>query len=676
MPDAFSYIFRFCCDPGFNDVPELEALPRFVKEARIDDVMVFANVEEINTGHMQEAEQEIFLKLMREVQELLRPLGVTMSVNHWHTLMHTDLGKHLREGQNFRKMVDPLGNAAELCVCPLDGEWRQYIADVYARYAAIHPEFLWVEDDFRLHNHEPLVWGGCFCGEHMRRYSERAGKPLTREEFVAGVLAPGGVHPYRKIWLDVARETMVETARVIGDVVHAVSPGTRVGLMSSVPAIHAAEGRDWGGVLRGLAAGNPPVNRVHLPTYCETAPGEYQMKFNAVSMQTRAMVPPETELYPELENFPYSRFVKSKRFTRFQLLSALPLNLAGMTIDLYDLNGNGIVWEEGYQDTLCEVKDYLNRLTESGVFRTPAGGVEVLYSPDSSYTLHTRAGRQMEELYPAETFFASLLPAYGIPFRFCADPGLTGKLVAVSGQYFRNLDAAQLRHLFAHNFVLMDGDAAAVLFELGLGELAGIESVEWMPQNGGDFTFEEVSNGREYCGRRRARASAVILSSDAVAVGYAPGAEPMTRLCDSYRSVRAPGLTRFGNAAVFPFGHFAPPPELPPRMFLTSVRQQLFQDLLLHAGGGLDIPPIVLGEPYLNPYYYPTARGFALYLVNAAADACPEVRLAVGSRTVTRVRAVDSETNRERELPFTRNDGVLTLPLAIGGLESALVWVE
>ena len=54
-------------------------------------------------------------------------------------------------------------------------------------------------------------------------------------------------------------------------------------------------------------------------------------------MLTRAMLPSETEVYPELENFPFSLFSKSRRFTRFQLLSALPLDLAGITIDLYDL---------------------------------------------------------------------------------------------------------------------------------------------------------------------------------------------------------------------------------------------------------------------------------------------------------------------------------------------------
>ena len=327
MSDPFRYIFRFCCDPGFNDEAELQALKRYVREARIDDVAVFANVQELNTGHMTREEQDVYLRLMERVRDLLSGMGVTFSINHWHSVMHADLGKRMDPAMDFRPMVDVEGNEAALCVCPLCEKWQRHIAGLYARYAQLEPSILWVEDDFRLHNHAPLVWGGCFCEEHMRLYSERAGKALTREEFLRGVLRPGPPHPYRKIWLDVSRETMLSAARAIGQAVRQASATTKVGLMSSVPHVHAAEGRDWHALLRALAAGLPPVDRIHLPGYQEQAPGAYLAGLNRVALLNRAFLPRETEVYPELENFPYSLFSKSRRFTRFQLLSALVLNL-------------------------------------------------------------------------------------------------------------------------------------------------------------------------------------------------------------------------------------------------------------------------------------------------------------------------------------------------------------
>lgn len=144
MQDTFRYCFRFCCDPGFNDEVETEHLLRFCEAARVDDVMVFVNVQELNTGHLDVAEQERYLALLRRLSPLLSARGITLSVNHWHTLMHADLGKSFRPDQPFRAMVDARGTAATLCVCPLCGAWQTYIGEVYARYAALHPDTVWL----------------------------------------------------------------------------------------------------------------------------------------------------------------------------------------------------------------------------------------------------------------------------------------------------------------------------------------------------------------------------------------------------------------------------------------------------------------------------------------------------------------------------------------------------
>ena len=674
MKDPFAYIFRFCCDPGFNDQAELAALDRFVDEALVDDVAVFANVEELNTGHMGREEQDLYLALMTRVRDLLAGRGISFSVNQWHSVMHADLGKRLGEEQPFRPMVDAHGRAASLCVCPLCAEWQRYIARLYARYAMLGPSIVWVEDDFRLHNHEPLDWGGCFCEEHMKLYSQRAGKPLTREEFVAGVLQPGEPHPYRKIWLDVSRETMLSAARAIGRAVRAVSPRVQVGLMSSTPHAHAAEGRDWYALLRELAQGLAPVDRIHLPGYQETAPGQYMQGFNMVSMLNRALLPPETRVYPELENYPFSRYSKSRRFTRFQLLSALALAPDGITIDLYDLNGNGIVWEEGYQTTLRATKPYLNALTEGGLLRGKRLGVQVLCCPDSAYTLHTDAGVSMEELYPKEGFWGGLLPAMGIPCAYCTDPAaLRGQVVAAAGQVLRNWSDEVLEGLFRDNFLLLTGDAAQVLCERGLGRLAGLESVRWMRQNQGEYAFEQVTNGKEYAGRPRARASAVISCSDAVAATYRPDAElfEYTALYDSFRQRAAAGqVVVNGRALVYPFGNFESPVQIPP-MLLNTVRAEILQDVLRAAGLEL---PMVENSPYLEPYCFADeAGGTALYLVNAATDPVDCVRLAglpAGPLTVWR-----SEKGGEAERVFVRHTKTgAAVDLPLNSMETMLLY--
>ena len=673
MNDRFQISFRFCMDPGFREEEDLKLLLRFVREARVDDVMVFVNVEELNTGHTTPEEQERYKELIARIKGLLTPENATVSVNPWHTVMHADLGKFLRPGQDFRLMTDPDGREATLCVCPMDEKWQAYIEALYRNFAGLHPNLLWVEDDFRFHNHEPLRWGGCFCKEHMALYSQMAGRPLTREEFLEGVLAPGPVHPYRKIWLDACRKTLVDLAVRIGKGAREASEAARMGLMSSAPHVHAAEGRDWRGLLTGLSAGKIPVNRIHLPGYTEPTPSTYMMHFNSVSMMNRAFVPKETEIYPELENFPYSRFNKSLRFTRFQLLSAMPLNMTGITADLFDLNGNGIVWEEGYQTVLKETRTYLDRLTRLGVFKGRAGGVRVLVSPDSSYTLYTREGKAMEELYPHEAFFGSWLPALGIPFAYTTDPDLEGVTAAVSGQYLRNLTKSQIEKLFSNNFILLNGDAAFTLYEMGLGGLAHIRDARWMPQNTGLYAYEQATGEGTCCGVTKARASALISLSDALHIDYGEDARCLSVLYDSFRRPAAPGLTlASGQALILPFGRFVHPLDIP-RMLLTSVRQALMQNALTTFARNFECPPVLLGHPYVNPYYYPGEDGFYLYLVNASTDDCSRFVLDAGMANTRRIEAMLPDRVDTVSLPFESKGSELAFELNLKGMDAALL---
>lgn len=94
-----------------------------------------------------------------------------------------------------------------------------------------------------------------------------------------------------------------------------------------------------------------------------------------------------------------------------------------MTIDLFDLNGSGIVFSDGYQQMLRAVKPFLTAVNAMGVFALPKRGVCVMTSEDSAYTLQTAHGADMEELYPHEVYFAGLLNAMGIAYQYCTDPG-------------------------------------------------------------------------------------------------------------------------------------------------------------------------------------------------------------------------------------------------------------
>ena len=623
MDNAYHYSLRYTIAPGFHEEERLDALLQFCQNADIDDVMLFLNAGELNRGHLTVEVSLPWLALARRVKERLAERHMTLSLNPWVTLLHGDCGRALSPGLSFQRMVDPFGREAECVACPLDASFQSNLTEVFQAYASVRPYAIWIEDDFRLHNHQPLSWGGCFCPLHMERYSALAGRKLTREEFVRGLLSPGAPHPYRKIWLDVSRDTLVGLARKIGEAIHRVSPGCRVGLMSSAPYVHCAEGRDWEALLEGLAGDTPLLNRPNLPSYVENTSQQYLCDFNSISHLSRAFVPEHTLIEPELEDYPFTRFAKSRAFVQFQVELASTLCPAGMTISLHDVMGNGELEGENFDLALGEIKPFLSRLKALDLSPKDQKGIRILADPASSSTLHTPQGRSMEELYPNEHPWSSLFSAYSIAHGFCTDPAQAGEVVAVSGQYFRNLPDETIRTLFENNFVILDGAAVSILFERGLGELLGIKELRFERQDSGKQAYEQVLH-RTCCGIAEARLSAQASVGNYVNITYhgeitvesvlkSPAGEPV-----------GPGMAVGAHFCILPYelrtdtiqGH------------LNPIRQKLLFQILQEQTAAA-CPSYAENGPYIGVYDYERDGRRILLVANASRDDVKSLRINV-----------------------------------------------
>lgn len=623
MNSLFSYILRVCIQPGHREEEKIKDLLRFCSEGLIDDVMFFIDCEDLNQGHITKEELEPWLDLIGRVKKQLDPMGITTSINPWITLNHADRGRRLKEGQDFQLMVDPYGNKSSACACPLSQEWKTYIIEMYALYASLDPYMLWIEDDFRFHNHAPLEWGGCFCENHMKLYSQKAGKVLSREEFIKGVWQTGAPHPYRKIWLDTAKETLVDLAEEIGKAVHQASPQVRLGLMSSIPPVHCAEGRDWEGILKGLAGETPLVNRPHLPSYQEVSPASYLWNFNTISVLSKANVPKDTEIYPELENSPRTLFAKSRTFSRFQIELSTALGAHGITMNLFNVMGNGVAMEDRFQDMLKEAKPFLNQLAKLEIGKKTPTGVKVLFDPKSSYTIHTTLGERMEELYPSESFWAGLLGAYGIANCYSMEKNHRDQVLAISGQYFRNLTDKEIQSLLSGNFVLLDGEAVETLLELGYGNLLGIKSMEWYPEHNGNYAYEEVCNGETYYGMEQARISLQRANGGFYKIEYSRNPYVITQ-------AKAPNNDLVGPSMVAVDEHiFILPSKGKDSFFnihLDSFKQAIIRGILNQMPEN-NKPAYTMDAPYLGIYTYQGGGKQIILLVNASLDDVDDVSI-------------------------------------------------
>ena len=521
---TFIYTLRYMLDPRANTPTKDEKLIEFVKKGKIDDVAFFINGEELNHSHLTKAETQLWLDAIKPLQKKLSEIGVTTSLNPWTTIMHSDRGYQVNPEIGFNTFVDLDGNKAQDMACPADPTWRKYLANTYAQYASIHPRRLWLEDDFRHYNHSPLKLM-CFCDYHMQLYNEQLGKKETRAEFVKKMLQPGEPTKERQVYLDQARQEMIETEHIIEQAVHKVSPETDLAQMTSYPDWHALEGRDWDNLFKAQAGkGHPKVARPHLPAYNEVAPLQYGRYFEEYTRITAAFLGEDAELYPELESYMYSPLVKSTAFTAFQIITSALIGSQGILLNLFDMMGNGINDSWHYAEMLAQIKPFVNQLLENRLPIDHLRGIKVLVDQDSSYYLQTKTGKNVEELLPHEKNWASLLEAFGFAttiLPISKKTSLKNEVVAISGQLLRNLTNAQVTELVKNNFVLLDGESVQVLLDRKLGNLLHIEKAEWHPVRSNYQVFEQA-DGQTVDGVKSPRITMLQQTGNYLKIDYQP----------------------------------------------------------------------------------------------------------------------------------------------------------
>ena len=264
------YHLRFQVIPGKYVKTDAEVLAKFCLKHKIEEVVLFFAGEEWNNGLLSRKEEDIWFDTVSKVKKILENKGLTVSLNPWMTVLHCDRGRKFPSDRNFKPMVSPYGEVSKAVASFADEKWQEYIYNLYGRFAELGFNTIWIEDDFRYHNHAPLIWGGGFEKEMIEKFCKKIGNNVSREEIFKNLLIPGRPHLWRKKWMKVWREVQLEVAKGIRDVVEKCSNRkTKIGLMSSHPSIHSIEGRKWIELFNTLAINNKVVHRPHFATYSE-----------------------------------------------------------------------------------------------------------------------------------------------------------------------------------------------------------------------------------------------------------------------------------------------------------------------------------------------------------------------------------------------------------------------
>ncbi|HIW53902.1 MAG TPA: hypothetical protein H9883_02940 [Candidatus Ruthenibacterium merdigallinarum] len=596
----FSYILRYYL-PLEPDAPQaltrarFDALLETCRRAGVGAVMFYVSCHPQwyympdSLGHTRRCAQA-----MAPWARRLREAGVSYQLNFQNIAGSWDGGDDFSGLFPCERYVNAEGQAARSCACLLGPQFRSLMGRQLQAWAETKPDVLWIDDDFRLHNHSTSLYGlwrgetqvnfpldfGCYCERHLAAFAEKMGRPYTREALVRAVLRPGKASPLRAQWLAFLGETMTDAAAWIERTVHAVSPATRVALMTSVPDVHAAEGRSWASLLPALSGGAQPILRPHFGPYAESAPREFARSWQYLDQLAEDTAGARPALYPELENTRFTVWSKSLAATRMQLTLAALMGCPGITLSLFDLCGVDLREEGEWAALLAGCRPLLDRLAALQLGSWQHEGVALITHPEGAKTMPLPEGGGWPALCGQGRIWADTLPLLGVPCRFCA-PGRVpeGAPIALDGYSAALLTKAEFETLLRAHDVLLDARAAALAQAHGLAALTGVRVGENLPFVAAGETWREGGpDGPNVTVASR------IPGNCWAALAPLEGAKVRTRLF-SPRGETHPGLVTFQNAAGRTVAVWAAHTQ-PGDGFFTKKRAALLRGLLQRMGGG------------------------------------------------------------------------------------------
>jgi len=639
-PHPYRKILRYQICPSFEADRRIDELVQFCLDGRVEEVMVFFNCEELTVGHITLEELTPWLNVGQQMKEALAKINVPISLNPWTTTYHEDRGFELKPNQNFTTMVGETGVASKITACPLCVNWQRYIAEIFAQAAAVlQPVAIWLEDDWRLHNHgSALGFGGCFCELHLQRLADAVGREqITRDEVLDAVLAPGTPHPWRKAWLEISRQSLLEPARIVFDAVRRVSPETKLALMSSDPDVHSIEHRNWeqlAEILRGCAD-EPFLTRPHLPPYNETTA---LWTLPTVTRQTLANLPRPLAITPELDNGePYGLYAKSRRYSLWQMKESLCYGSSGITLNYFDPLGNGIIHEPGFAEELARVNPVLDAISSLELDDTNATGPAVLFSPKAALVHHVQDDEpaSLYALCNNSRAWGDMLSILGIAHRWTKEIE-TGRPIFACDQTLRAFNETQIEQLLS-GVLFVDGTAAETLAEMGFAEELGLHHWRWRTQRKENYAYEEIlCDDPEVYGIARPRMSAMRAAKTMLEMQVNEKADIRTVIRDGMHRTVGPGTylheTSFGGvvvASAWPLSQAMGLAETrqPNHGYLSQFRQIFMRRMLQELSQAGTQLATNAGEIPLRVYRTVCGRGTFIGVMNPTLDIANEITL-------------------------------------------------
>jgi hypothetical protein len=502
----------------------------------VDEVALFETI----THHLYIPLDEYArrMELAARRMDAFRQAGIpSAGINVLCTIGHINEAWSYMPPLPFQAMVGHDGSVSTGCACPNTPEMRAYVRAKYELVAGARPDFVWVDDDIRMHHHG-VAWG-CFCPTCLALFAQRVGRPYTREELVKTFDLPEGGR-VREAWVEQNIATIESLLADVKSAVEHVNSAITLGKMTAGAGWTTYSGQAFERWFTALGATKA---RPGGGFYSDSTPLEMLAKAQECGCQRAPLPPSVTDVQYELENFPYQRLKKSNTAVVNECSLALAYGLNGIA---FNMMGTPASTEDfmPWMDAIPVARPVWEQWVAHAA-GMPTAGLWPAWSPGLMTRRSVRQGENWLGSAPKHNInLPKILGEIGLPLAATA----SGCGVVLCGRVAEAFSDAELKGMLAGG-LLMDSTALEVLTERGLGNLTGVRLAQRL-DNGlmERFTNDEL-NGRAVGELRDAR---IEFWGDAKGMGdvfepVATGVRVLTTIEDYFCRSRGPGMTAFEN---------------------------------------------------------------------------------------------------------------------------------
>ena len=432
-------------------------LDEMVKQCRsmgIGEVLQFTMLSWSDYGGDAFYEGEEFEKRMQHFRycaDRIHNEGLILSINAFQTLGHIRVPEQVVRRFGFERQITREGKPnLHPVLDPRSPKLREHLVKIYSAYASLKPHRLFVDDDYGV----PLA--GSFHEGRVKEFARVVGCDNTREAVAALVYSddPETAAKMQNIMGELVNRDLEDLAKIIEEAVHKVSPETKIGLMYPTHNIN-----DVARMAKAFAGEHVPFVRPQMALYREDIPVASFPQVFWVIPYWQSKLGEDYELFPEIENFPFTNFSKSPEATFAQIASVFGRGIGSPAYDLENFRNQRTI------ELLSERKGQVKQVTDLLAVKSRPTGIGVW----------NMSGCNLELL--------------GLPFKAVSEPGDADILL---GGGLSDLTDSQLEGV-VRNGAIFDMDAMRVMKQRGFLEKMGVEEMALSDRNNNiniDFSQE------------------------------------------------------------------------------------------------------------------------------------------------------------------------------------------